>query len=386
MSTSRNRVSLLVAGDIAITNSLSKFFIDEKLVELVKSHDFRVANWEAPIIESDFKKINKAGPHIYQNKSYENLLKKDLFNVFSLANNHIMDYGVDGLKKTLSELSNSYCTGAGNTFEETYKPLILVKDGLKIAFLACGESQFGCVKSKEESLGYAWVNSNEISKQILKLKSEVDFLIVLPHAGLEMEDLPLPEWRLCYQNFIDLGTDMVIASHPHVIQPKEVYKGKQIYYSLGNFLFNTNSKDERWHNSLMLSINLEKGTSKSIIIEEHFVQNKNETLHLNDDYKSKFEELNKTLAGEHNVYLSEINKICLRCWEDYYEDYYFYERDMFSQFKSKYIRNRYFKYILKRILKHQRRNNQVLLYHNISIETHRYVVERALKILNKINY
>lgn len=385
MSTLNNNVNILIGGDIAIQHPLNNSFIDNEVESFIKAHDFRIANWEAPIIiNTDFKKINKAGPHIFQNDTYSLFLKKNLFNVYSLANNHIMDYGSEGLQKTLDELSQTHCTGAANTYKDVYEPLVLTKGHFKIAILACGESQFGCVTSKEQKTGYAWVNSNEVCKHIVNLKSTVDFIIILPHAGLEMENLPLPEWRSCYQNFIDLGADLVIASHPHVVQPKEKYKGKYIYYSLGNFLFNSNHPDERWNTSLMLSLNFSKKSKKTIEVEEHFIQYKNDTLSFNDDYSSIFEDLNNILKGDNAFYLEKINEICLRCWKDYYEDYYFYERDMLNQVQNRIIKNKYIKKIVKRVLQPKNRKNQILLYHNISIETHRYTVERVLKLLNNI--
>ncbi len=107
--------------------------------------------------------------------------------------------------------------GAGTSFRDTYAPLILQKNGLEIALIACGESQFGCLKYPEQSDGYAWIFSEQIAKNIMNLRNEVDFIIVLPHAGLEMADIPLPEWRHFYRTLIDYGADLVIASHPHVI-------------------------------------------------------------------------------------------------------------------------------------------------------------------------
>lgn len=384
---SSDDITLFFAGDICISQPLANNPISEQVADIILKHDFRIANWEAPIIDNDFERIVKAGPHIYQHAGYEYILEKNLFNIFSIANNHILDFGIKGLEKTINVLSNKKISilGAGTSFRDAYAPLILQKSGLKIALIACGESQFGCLKYPEQSYGYAWIFSEQIAKNVMTLRNEVDFIIVLPHAGLEMADIPLPEWRYCYRTLIDYGADLVIASHPHVIQPKETYKGKSIYYSLGNFLFNEKYDDDRWNKSLNLSIKISQ-KDKSLDVKEYFFEYKNESLFVSDEVY-KFKELSAILLDDIN-YFNRINSICVTAWHEYYESYYhYYDKKLI--YKEAFLKLpahilSILEGIFKKFILNYGKKNQILLYHNISVDTHRFVVERALKILNGI--
>lgn len=383
-----DQCSMFIAGDICLSNTIDDKFISDELCDLIKSHDLRIANWEAPIINNEHQKINKAGPHIHQDKSYKIFLERKLFNLYSIANNHILDFGKDGLEETIKELRNTCkILGAGLTYNDIYKPLVSEINHVKIAFIACAESQFGCVKyANTADYGYAWVFSDLIPKLIQDLKNKVDFVVVLPHAGLEMENFPLPEWRRCYKNFIEYGADLVIASHPHVIQPKEIYQGKAIYYSLGNLLFNSDHKDERWSRSIGLSIDFIKANHQ-IEINECFIKFEQNLLQLDRKEQTHYISLCKTILID-EVYKQQIESICLNAWKGYYESYYTYGKFDISYtnnfFKLPAVLRKLIDKILNTILRKNNIKNQVLLYHNISIETHRFVVERALKKLNNI--
>ncbi len=384
MNSPDNKLSVVFAGDICISQKINKDFCSNELTSLIKKHDYRIANWEAPIIKDTHKKNIKTGPHIHQDNSYKYFIKKELFNVFSLANNHITDYGSDGLKNTINKLSDYKLTGVGFDFNSIYKPLILNKNGISIGLIAACESQFGCIKENHNiSGGYAWIFSNIIIKNIIELKNKVDFIIILPHAGLEMENLPLPEWRNLYKTFIDYGADLVVASHAHVIQPKETYQGKSIYYCLGNFFFNTNIKNQNWFNSLILSCEFVKNNNqKEIIINEFFTNSENSYLNFADDkIKTHFSKLNNIFEDEEK-YMSTIEDICVKYWYKYHKGYYGYT---LKKLIMKYVPG-FIKKIISSIIHKPITNDNinVMLYHNIAIETNRFVVERALKKINKI--
>ena len=104
-------------------------------------------------------------------------------------------------------------------------------------------------------LGTAWICHDIICQRIIEAKTSVDFLFVLPHAGIEEIDIPLPEWRDKYHHFIDCGADCIIGTHPHVPQGWEEYNSKMIFYSLGNFYFDYLKGDHPfWDKSLMLQL------------------------------------------------------------------------------------------------------------------------------------
>lgn len=384
-SSTDSKLSLLFMGDFCAVNPIQRAVFSDTLKNFVLDHDFRVVNFEAPLKLESHNALKKAGPSIFQDKSVISLLQEQIFNVLTLANNHIMDFGDAALEYTIDLLKEFHIGGAGKDINAVYKPIILHKKNKKIGVISCGESQFGCARSEETPTGYAWVFSDKIPKLITKLKQELDFIILLPHAGLEMEDLPLPEWQKCYRNFIDCGVDLIIGTHPHVVQPKEQYKGKWIYYSLGNLFFNNTHKDPRWYTSLMVSC---KFTESEVQLEEHFVTNKGGTLYFDDSQEKKFKDLSDTLK-DRTRYLKLIDEVCVSAWKSYYESYYYYHKNQ-PTYNGKFYRLPYFlRAVIDKVNKRylnqiKGRQNSVLLYHNISIETHRFVVERALRILNNI--
>ena len=86
------------------------------------------------------------------------------------------------------------------------------------------------------------IYNKSVENMIREYRSNCDLLIMICHTGMEGWNIPLPEWRDLYKHFIDIGTDIVIAHHPHVAQGWENYNGGHIFYSLGNFAFNKGNK------------------------------------------------------------------------------------------------------------------------------------------------
>lgn len=209
-------IKVFVCGDIVITSNNTKI-ISNELNKIISSVDIAMCNFEAPII-SEGTPISKVGPHIYQSENAVKILKNIGFNVFSLVNNHICDYGERGLEKTLKEFSNNKLihVGAGNKFEEAYKLKIKEIHGIKFGFLSACEAEFGSYIDQEMHGGYAWINHPELRKSIIKSKNNIDVLFLLVHAGAEEVPLPLKEWRNLYRELCDLGVDIIIGSHPHV--------------------------------------------------------------------------------------------------------------------------------------------------------------------------
>ncbi|RJF38000.1 CapA family protein [Pseudoalteromonas gelatinilytica] len=237
-------VEIFNCGDIVNTNSENTSLVSNELKEIISKADFAICNFEAPICDDGFG-IAKCGPVLRQSSNLVTKLKAIGFDMFLLANNHIMDYGYDGLANTISLIEDEglYHVGAGSNFNKIYEPRILEIKGLKIGVINCCEAQFGVhdFYAKFEDSGYAWVNHPKIDKNIIELKKQCDFIIVYVHAGLENEYVPQIEWRYRYRHLCDLGADAIIASHPHVPQGYEKYGNSCIFYSLGNFFFDWGS-------------------------------------------------------------------------------------------------------------------------------------------------
>ena len=174
-------------------------------------------------------------------------LKYAGFNVLSVANNHIGDWGADAMKDTFKRLSEAgiFYVGGGFDKEEPYEPRIIEVNGMKIAFL--GFSQFG--KNYLESgginkSGIAVIDEEKIGTAVKKARAEADIVVVSFHWGEEYQAEPNEYQKRIGHLAIDAGADLVIGHHPHVIQPIEKYKDSYIAYSLGNFVFDQNFSEE----------------------------------------------------------------------------------------------------------------------------------------------
>jgi poly-gamma-glutamate capsule biosynthesis protein CapA/YwtB (metallophosphatase superfamily) len=171
------------------------------------------------------------------------------FDVLSLANNHAMDYGFNGLTDTQDSL-RSYgimTVGAGSDAAAAHAPVILTRNGLKVAFLAYADvlpenSGFDARSwiATQSKPGIAWADPQTIKADVTEAKLQADLVVVILHAGIEITDVinSLNDaQRLSAHAAIDAGASLVIGSHPHVLQQFERYHGGLIAYSLGNFVF-----------------------------------------------------------------------------------------------------------------------------------------------------
>lgn len=162
--------------------------------------------------------------------------------VAGLANNHVFDYGEESFLDTLDTLKDAGIpyVGAGRDFAEASAPLYLEVDGLKIAYVAASRAEYEIytLEATDDSPGIMWCYENDkFLDEIREAAANADFVIALPHWGVEhsteLEDVQISSAH----EYIDAGADAVIGAHPHILQGIEYYKGKPIMYSLGNFWF-----------------------------------------------------------------------------------------------------------------------------------------------------
>jgi poly-gamma-glutamate capsule biosynthesis protein CapA/YwtB (metallophosphatase superfamily)/uncharacterized membrane protein (UPF0127 family) len=240
-----HEIKLLFVGDIMMTRSveekikdLNKKFIFPflNILDYLKTFDYVIANLEGPISDKGTKVGNKYSfrmkPEVAEALSNTNI------NVVNLANNHIFDYGKIAFEDTLKNLEKNNIKYFGNSYE----PLIIEKEGIKIGFL--GFSDFlKHLEVRENKIGIAVANNN-LSEIIKKTKEKVDILIVSFHWGEEYKKIANERQTKLAKIAIDSGADLVIGHHPHVIQDIEKYKDKFIFYSLGNFIFDQNFSKE----------------------------------------------------------------------------------------------------------------------------------------------
>jgi len=215
--------------------------IDGKIERKLLESNFNCANLECPIYTGE-KGGQKRGICLYSKAKDVSFLKKYNINMVNLANNHIMDFGIDGLKETMSclEKNGIHFFGAGNNQEKAYKPCIINCGEETVAFWGFSWSDAGTVIAKKNKAGAAGVLKEKI-KTAIEPYMGCDKKIAYFHFGVEFEDYPEPFLKdmieeLLEQNYLDL----VLGNHPHCIQgiyEKDVNNEKKLcFYSMGNFV------------------------------------------------------------------------------------------------------------------------------------------------------
>lgn len=311
-------MKLIVCGDFVSQEPMS-IQVDEKLKCLLKTADFVAVNFEAPVRGAG-KSIYKSGPSLTQSQDSPSFIENLGANIIMMANNHMMDQDKEGCEETIKLFSPKvHIIGVGS-LSDAYRLHVVEKDGLKVGFLCFSHKEFGVLglDAITTDYGTAWINHPLVNKLILNSKMKCDVLVVLPHAGVEDVLVPLPEWRFRYQEFIDLGADVVIASHPHTPQGWEEYNGKMIYYSLGNFFFQLFSSQhgENWYKGLLVEMNIDANNKFSF--EVHNTKFSETTLGIDESVNcKKYNDFLCELLENKDKYWKYLNDSLLNLWPEY---------------------------------------------------------------------
>jgi len=257
-------MKLFACGDIVNCQNRDGLICSPKLERIIETSDYAVCNFEAPI-EGFGLPQEKKGQHLSQQKETIKGLKQHGFDLLLLANNHMLDFGAEGLRATAQEanINGLDYIGAGENTTAAYKPQIKHFGDVKIGIINAGEAQFGVLDffERQKTAGYAWINHHIIDKTVttLKNKQQCDFVLIFSHAGLENYSIPQKEWRIRYKYLCDLGADVVVGTHPHIPQGYEQYNNSLIFYSLGNFYFDGGTWANDKNKSFAIILNLAKG-------------------------------------------------------------------------------------------------------------------------------
>jgi poly-gamma-glutamate synthesis protein (capsule biosynthesis protein) len=189
--------------------------------------------------------IDKDGPPLRISPDCLSMLSAVPVTVACLANNHTVDYGLDGLAETIERLEHAglATVGADLDAERAVRPYRVRVSGTSVAVVNIAEGEEARSRG---GYGVAALDLSAASERIQQLKTEQAVVIVVVHAGVEHLPVPPPHIRTQYRALAAAGADVVIGHHPHVIQGYEVFRGVPIFYSLGNFLcwFDPHTRDE----------------------------------------------------------------------------------------------------------------------------------------------
>ncbi|MDF2962907.1 MAG: poly-gamma-glutamate biosynthesis capsule formation protein [Paenibacillus sp.] len=258
--TPKSSVKLTFVGDVIFASKVEDLlkkngwdYPYHYVKDYLDKADITVANLETPI---STRGTPQSKEYVYRS-SPEALpaFKAAGFDLVNTSNNHILDYGQDALLDTMDFLDKSGIkrVGTGRNSEEAYRHVIMEHNGIKVAFLGFSRvvPSTGWFAGKQKP-GLAETYSTKLPLEaITKAREEADLVVVIAHWGVERKDRPVKEQTDLAHQYIDQGADLVVASHPHVLQGFEQYKGKWIAYSLGNFIFTTNNEPATWESMIL---------------------------------------------------------------------------------------------------------------------------------------
>lgn len=259
--TSDSVISIAATGDVMLGTWVSPIIAQrgvlypfEATLPHLQTSDLAIVNLEAPFTDDGElfdKKFNFKVP-----PAYARGLKDAGIDVVTLANNHIMDFGVTGLINTLKALDEfgiKY-SGAGLNREAAQQPVVVEAGGKKLAFFGYSMTFPTEFYAKADSPGTAYPAPEWMAANISKCDKEVDYVVASFHWSAEKLETP-KEYQIFMAHLaIDSGADLVLGHHPHVLQGVEIYKNRLIAYSLGNFAFGSYSSYAT--DSIILKINV----------------------------------------------------------------------------------------------------------------------------------
>ena len=254
-------VTVNIAGDFCIEpNYIGKDLLTDGIKELYKATDINIVNLESPVNKNgDSYKIIKHGPHLQTTEKIFDYLHELNITVVTLANNHLLDYGVQGIETTLEECkkNNILSAGAGINLNEAGKHIIIEKNNIKIAVVNFCEHEWSI--ATDETAGANPLDIIENLKQIQQAKATANFVLVIIHGGHEFYNLPSPRMIKQYRFFAENGADAVIGHHTHCVSGYEIHNNVPIFYGLGNMLFTKQNEEPGWFTGLTVQLMLEKG-------------------------------------------------------------------------------------------------------------------------------
>lgn len=241
----KSKTSIIFTGDIGFDKHMTNKWEDEELLsqdvlDFLHSADHVCANVEGALIEVDESIPRSVCFHAMNPKATKVLLKMHA-DLWSIGNNHTMDAEPEGVESTQKIACELGCRtfGGGMNIYEASAPVYLNEAG-GIGMI-CLSYMNGCHPATETEPGiFPWDDFDLIAKRIAEIKEKCRWCIVTCHGGEEFTSMPSPYTRDRYLKFLAMGADVVVGHHPHVAENYELFHdGKAIFYSLGNFIFDT---------------------------------------------------------------------------------------------------------------------------------------------------
>lgn len=264
-------MKLLICGDTVPTAASAPLFaagdtegLFSDALEVFKRNDRVVLNLECALTEAE-NGIRKCGPNLKGPIRTARTLRDAGVTDCAIANNHILDFGVSGMRDTEKALEDAGLGwfGCGENADDAAKPYFIEQNGIKIAILTFNEHEY--TYALDDQPGAAPFEPFGAMTRIVEAKKQADYVIVLYHGGKEQCEYPSPRLRNACRAMAKLGADAVFCQHSHIIGCMEKVGGSTIVYGQGNFHFVKYLDKAYWNMGLMAEITLGSGMSVEFI-------------------------------------------------------------------------------------------------------------------------
>lgn len=238
--------------------------------DLIKEGDYTSVCFEAPMAGKEaeytgYPLFNSPDEIVYT-------FKKAGFDLIVTANNHIMDRGYKGAVRTMEVIEKAGLDYVGTYKNKEDSEKFLIKDinGVKVGYIAYTYSTNGIPVPEEHAYFLNYIDEEKILSDIERLRPEVDVLILILHWGVEYSPQPTQEQRMMARKFLEKGADVILGSHPHVIQPMEVIniggRDKVVFYSMGNFI--SHQRGIERNSGIVVKLKFAKDLKRNITVLE----------------------------------------------------------------------------------------------------------------------
>lgn len=375
-------MKILVAGDFCpikrvkpIVENGDYHSIFCELESIIKSADYSIVNYECPAVLGDYPPIKKCGPNLSSSPKGIAAIKYAGFDIATLANNHILDFGDQGLMDTVNLCSqyNIDTVGVGKNLEDASKILYKRKDGETLAIINCCEHEFSI--AGDDTAGANPLDPIQQYYKIKEAKQSADYVLVIVHGGHEMYQLPSLRMVDTYRFFIEGGADAVINHHQHCFSGYEFYKGKPIVYGLGNFCFDSSYRNSIWNEGYLAAIDFQVENIYIKIIP--YIQNSDNvgiySIKDQTSFNDRIHELNQIIADRQKL-------------QEEQKTYYSLSKDgiklRFEPYTNRIMKGLRSRNLIPSFLSEKK---QVEMLNMVDCESHRDKLLHALKNHNHVN-
>lgn len=285
-------------GDLAFSGHFADRCCDDETLsdeirEFLSKNDYNIINFESPVTPCRVTKKKRLAHR--SNTAALDFVKRNIKNpVLSFANNHMMDFGTVGVVDTINSCKEAGIpyVGIGMNVAEAARCVIL-GDGIKVGLLSV---QYKRYRIASETSGGPLHESrvDYIKSAIKSLRSHVDYVVLVYHGGDEFLHLPANRVKRQLKKYLRWGCDAVVAHHPHVVQGYEYFGAKPVFYSLGNFVFDTDYQrvQQDTDNGLLLSLDFRKDGISFSTLPTHIDR-----------------ETHRVTAGESSVWFADMSEL-----------------------------------------------------------------------------